>query len=79
MTEAVENIALCYVDEGRPWFRRYTDLDQAFAEIEAESDCYVKYYRASFLARELGFEDKYRIYADLRDREKARIAAIVSV
>jgi len=78
MTEAVENIALCYVDEGMPWFKRSTDLDQTFADIEAERDCYDKYYRASFFAKELGFEDKYRNYAGLRDREKARIDAMTS-
>jgi hypothetical protein len=75
MTEAVENIALSFVDEGKPWFARYTDLEKTFAEIEAGHDCFVKFHKAACFAKELGLEEKYRQYASLRDQEKARIDA----
>jgi len=45
----------------------------AFADVELERDCYVKYHRASYLAKELGFETKHKMYAALRDAEKDRI------
>jgi hypothetical protein len=73
MVEAVENIALCFIDQGIAWFRRYSDLELAFADVELERDCYVKYHRASYLAKELGFETKHKMYAALRDAEKDRI------
>ena len=73
MVEAVENIALCFIDQGIAWFRRYSDLELAFADVELERDCYVKYHRASYLAKELGFESKHKMYAALRDAEKDRI------
>ena len=73
MVEAVENIAFCFVDEGKPWFEKYTDLEATFAEIERERDCYNKYYRAKYFAAQLGFDEKYMVYAQLTDEEKARI------
>lgn len=73
MVEAVENIAVCFVDQGIAWFRRYSDLELAFADVELERDCYVKYHRASHLAKELGFEAKHEMYATLRDAERDRI------
>jgi hypothetical protein len=79
MVDAVENVALCFVDQGISWFQRYNDLDAAFADIELERDCYVKYYRASYLAKELGLETKHRMYAELRDVEKTRIDAMFPV
>ena len=72
MIEAVENIALSFIDQGIPWFRRYADLEAAFADVELERDCYVKYHRASYLAKELGFEAKHKMYAALRDAENER-------
>jgi len=73
MTEAVENICLCFTDEGKRWFERYNDLQRTFADIESEPDCYVKYYRAKYFAKHLGLGEKYRMYADLEDKERARI------
>ena len=71
MVEAVENIALCFVDQGISWFQRYTDLESALADIELEPDGYSKYYKASYLARELGFEAKHKLYAERRDTLEA--------
>lgn len=79
LEEAVENIALCFVDEGKPWFERYTNLLATFADIESEHDCYMKYYRAQYFAKQLGFDEKYRMYAELREHEKSRIEAMVGV
>jgi hypothetical protein len=75
MTAAVENIAQCFVGEGEQWFPRHTDLPATFASIERERDCYVKYYRAKYFARHLGLDEQYRLYADLAEKEGARIAA----
>ena len=74
MIEAVENIALCFADEGKQWFQRYNDLLLAFADIESEHNCYVKYYRAKYFAKHLGIDEKYRMYAELADKEQARIS-----
>jgi hypothetical protein len=76
MVEAVENIALSFVDEGKPWFKRHTNLEATFAEIESEHNCYHKYYRAKYFAKQLGFDKKYEMYGELTDKEKARIGAI---
>jgi hypothetical protein len=76
MVEAVENTALSFVDEGKPWFEKHTDLEATLAEIEGERDCYHKYYRAKYFAEQLGFDEKYRMYAELANEEKTRIEAI---
>ena len=76
MVDAVENIALSFVDQGIPWFRRHTNLESAFAEIELEPDCYIKYYRASYLAKELGLEAKHKFYMQLREAYEARRASL---
>jgi hypothetical protein len=76
MVDVVENITLNFVDQGIPWLRRYTDLELAFADVELERDCYIKYYRASYLAKELGLEAKYKFYAQLRDEEEVRHARL---
>lgn len=70
---AVENIAQCFIDEGKPWFERYTDLAKTFEEIETERDCYSKFYQAEYFAKKLGLDEKQRIYAEKRKAEKARI------
>lgn len=75
MAEAVENIAQCFVSEGEPWFRRYTDLPATLAYIESEGDCLVKYYNAKYFAKHLGLDELYSRYADLAEKEEARIAA----
>ena len=71
--ETVEDIALRFVDEGKPWFERYTDLSTAFADIEAGHDCYNKFYKAEYFAKQLGFEAKHKEYAAKRLHEQARI------
>ena len=76
MIEAIENIALSFVDEGKPWFEKHTDLQDTFAGIEGEHDCYNKYYRAKYFAEQLGLDEKYMMYAELADKEKDRIEAI---
>ena len=73
MEETVEDIALRFVDEGKPWFERYTNLSIAFADIEAEHDCYNKFYRAEYLAKQLGLEVKHKMYAEKCAHEKVRI------
>jgi hypothetical protein len=75
MAAAVEDIARCFVSEGEQWFLRYTDLPATFAYMESERDCYVKYYKAKYFAKHLGLDERYRMYADLAEKEKARIAA----
>jgi hypothetical protein len=71
--ETVEDIALRFVDEGKPWFERYTDLSKTFADIEAGHDCYSKLYKAEYFARQLGLETKHKMYAQKRLQEKVRI------
>ncbi len=76
VVEAVESIALSFVDEGKSWFEKHTDLEATLGEIEGESDCYNKYYRAKYFAKQLGFNEKYKIYAELTDKEKVRIGSV---
>jgi len=71
--ETVEDIALRFVSEGKPWFERYTDLSKTLADIEAERDCYKKFYKAEHFAKQLGLEAKHKMYAERRVQEKARI------
>lgn len=71
--DAVEDIALQLVAEGKPWFERYNDLSRAFADVEAGRDCYNKFYKAEYLAKQLGLEAKHKMYAEKRVRERARI------
>jgi hypothetical protein len=71
--QTVENIAFRFVDEGKPWYERYTDLAMTFADIEAEHDCYNKFFKAEYFAKQLGLKDKHEMYAAKRVREKARI------
>lgn len=71
--ETVQDIALRFTDEGVAWFERYTDLSMTFAHIEAERDCYDKFYKAEYFARQLGLEDKYKMYTEKRVQERARI------
>ena len=52
---------------------RHTDLSTTFADIEAEHDCYNKFYKAEYFAKQLGLEAKHKMYAEKRVQEKARI------
>jgi len=71
--ETIEDIALRFVSEGKPWFDRYTDLSKTLADIEAERDCYNKFYKAEHFAKQLGLEAKHNMYAQKRVLEKTRM------
>ncbi len=62
VVEVVDDITRTFSTQGLRWFNDHTDLKKAFSEIEHEHDCYIKYYRAAYLARHLGYEAKYQDY-----------------
>ncbi len=73
MVQVVDDIAHSFVSEGLGWFNHHTDPQKALAEVEKEHDCYIKFYHAAYLARHLGYEQKYQEYSKRLEQERQRI------
>jgi hypothetical protein len=70
---AAKDIAMSLVKEGFQWFSRISNLDTALALVEAEHDCFNKFVRAAFLARELGDTERWQRFDSLAEVEARRI------
>lgn len=66
-------IAASLCARGLPWFSRMSNAEQALADTESARDCFVKFDKAAFLARELGDRDRWEKYARLAEAEAQRI------
>jgi len=71
--EVVENIALSFLDQGIQWFNFHNDLEKCFDEIEKGHNCYVKFRKAMFFAKQLGLSDKEKMYTESFHEEGRRI------
>jgi hypothetical protein len=72
--EAVaRDIANVLHEKGLPWFSRTLNLQSALIDTENERDCYNKFVRAAFLAREIGDKLRWGKYASLAEEEAKRI------
>ncbi len=71
--EMAKDIRESLLEQGIPWFTQATNPVQALALIESEHDCFNKYVRAYFLAKEIGDEKRYRKYVSLAEAESKRI------
>lgn len=71
--EVANDIANSLSAHGIQWFRRMSDLNNALLIVEGTRDCLSKYIKAAHLARHLGFEDKWRHYDSLAEKEAIRI------
>jgi Domain of unknown function (DUF4304) len=76
--EVVTNIRYSFLEQGLPWFQKFSDLQAAFAEIERERDCLYKYERACYFARHLGHSAKEERYCSLAKQERVEIEATVA-
>ena len=72
-SEVAEAVAAALRDQGLPWFSRMLNLEQALAEVEASRDCYDKFDKTAFLARELGDHDRWERDARRAEAEAQRI------
>ena len=71
------DVALALEDQGLPWFALHSDVAATLAEVEQSRDCLVKFEAATFLARELGDQTRWRKYAELATAEATRIGRLV--
>ncbi|WP_341201449.1 DUF4304 domain-containing protein [Planomicrobium okeanokoites] len=71
--EVIENVKQSFLTDGINWFRKNTDIEQAFMEIEKEHDCLEKYYKAKFFAAHLNLESKFKEYDQLFRQEQKRV------
>jgi hypothetical protein len=71
--EVASDIAVSLLEHGVPWYWHISDLETALASVEGERDCFAKFERAAFLARELGDEKRWQKYKALAEAEAQRI------
>lgn len=71
--EVVENINLAFLEQGKTWFEKFTDLESVFKEIESERNGYNKFFKAKFFAKHLRNKDKTKLYEELYQKEKQRL------
>jgi hypothetical protein len=71
-----ENIAFGVLEQGVPWLKESSDIENVFAVVEAETDCGAKYRMASHFAGYLGRLQKRDHYEKLASDEQSRIEAL---
>jgi len=71
--EVACDLASSLQSQAIPWFASCLDLESAFLSIESESDCFVKFVRASYLAKRIGRNDAYKRYSECAEKEARRI------
>jgi hypothetical protein len=71
--EVIENVKQSFLTDGIDWFRKHTEIEHAFLEIEKEHDCLEKYYKAKFFAKHLNRDSKFEEYDQLFRQEQKRL------
>lgn len=71
--EVIKNVKQSFLTDGIDWFRKNTDLEHAFLEIEKDHDCLAKYYKAKFFAAHLNLDSKFKEYDQLFRQEQKRL------
>lgn len=71
--EVIKNVKQSFLTDGIDWFRKNTDVEHAFLEIEKEHDCLAKYYKAKFFAAHLNLDSKFKEYDQLFRQEQKRL------
>jgi hypothetical protein len=71
--DVAADIAGSLMQQGLHWYAQMTDLPRALQAVEQERDCFVKYARAFFLAKELGDTARTATYQELAESEARRI------
>ena len=76
--EAVaKDVAASLSQNGFQWFSRISNLETALALVEREHDCFIKFVKAAFLARELSDTERWQKYDSLAETEAKRIGKSV--
>lgn len=73
LEEVINNVKECFLNKGIEWFDNFTDLKFAFRQLEKERDCYHKFYRVTYFAKQLGETKKFEKYFQLLEQEAKRI------
>jgi len=71
--EVAQDIAISLHKDGFPWFSRFSNLEAVLEKVETGRDCFNKFVRAAFLARELGDTERWQKYDSLAEAEARRI------
>ena len=72
--EVVNNIKDAFLKQGVSWFKKFNDLRLALREIEKERDCYNKFYRAVYFAKQLRNKPKLNKYKRLFNEESDKLS-----
>jgi len=71
--EVAKDIAMSLFKNGFQWFSRISNLETALASVETRHDCFNKFAKAAFLARELGDTKRWQRFDSLAEAEARRI------
>lgn len=71
--EVAKDIANSLYKGGFPWFSCVSNLESALEKVESEHDCFNKFVRTAFMARELGDTERWHKFDSLAETEARRI------
>lgn len=74
--EVAMDIAKSFETRGIKWYNKCIDLESALQLVEKEHDCFIKYVRAAYIAKQVGNTSKYEKYRKLAEDEGKRIGRI---
>ncbi len=62
-----ENICLRFIEQGLPWYQKFTAPENLLIELERTS-CYDNWFRAMYLSQNLGLKEKFEEYKSKVDK-----------
>jgi hypothetical protein len=71
--EVAKDIGISLSKDGLPWYSLNSNLETALEKFEKRNDCFVKFAKAAFLARELGYTERWQKFDSLAEAEAKRI------
>jgi hypothetical protein len=72
----VQDICDSFNFQGIPWFEKMTDLEIVYSFIKSEADCLIKFEKAMYFSKELGFQSEYEFYKKQYIDENERISRL---
>ncbi len=74
--EVAKDIVNSFITKGIEWYNKCGDLESALQLVEQEDDCFVKYVRAAYIAKQGNNLLKYNKFRMLAEEEGKKIGAI---
>lgn len=73
LNKVIEDIKVSFLKDSIPWFKRLSNIENTWDEMQKQNDCYDKYYKLMYTAKFLRRKSEFNKYKELFLLEAKRI------